>query len=74
MATKPRSGGLKVLVADFFLRLPLQKRRIVRKLFKSLDFFCDIINSQIRLASHCFPIQRAGRQNFMHMLARPLIN
>ena len=26
---------------------------------------------ELRWTSHCFPIERAGRQNFMHMLARP---
>ena len=25
-------------------------------------------------ASHCFPVEKAGRQDFTHMIARPLIN
>ena len=28
----------------------------------------------LRWASHCFPSKKAGRQDFMHMIARPSIN
>ena len=35
---------------------------------------CLLIFTMIRLASNCFPIENAGRQDCMHIIARPLIN
>ena len=29
---------------------------------------------QVRWASHCFPIEKAGKQDLMHMIVRPAIN
>ena len=30
-------------------------------------------HEKVRSASHCFPIEKAGRQDFLHMIARPRI-
>ena len=31
-------------------------------------------SGELRCAAHCFPIEKAGRQDFMHMIIWPLIN
>ena len=43
----------------------------VRRNSISMQIFRGI---NIRWASHCFPIEKAGRQDFTHMIARPSIN
>ena len=39
-----------------------------------LSLHTYIERMRIRWASHCFPIEKAGRQDLLEMIARPSIN